>query len=156
MFFVLSIFFMNGALLSSPQAEANAHEALLKTIKANHQTYLQTLLKGDTQAYVDMFTENGAVLFPGEYVTGKVQLKERQEELLEQVHVLDGDIHTLSVESSGDLAYEIGRFQYTLMSKVAGTKIHVAGRFLVIWRKQADGTWKMEVDSGFPDPSGAL
>lgn len=134
----------------NPQQEDMAN--LRATITSYHQTYLQTLIDGDVEAYANLFTEEGILLFPGEFIQGKTYLKTRQINVMKQVKILDGAIHTLTLEASGNLAYEIGRFQYSLKTLDNGKKVDISGRFLVIWKKMDDGTWKIAVDSGFPDP----
>jgi len=138
-----------GPYLQSP-GKTNSLDAI---IKAQHQIYLQALLDGDVDAYAAMFTEDAVLLFPGEFIKGRDRLRERQRQIFDQIEVLDGSIHTLSVEASGELAYEVGRFQYSVAGRADRRKVNLSGRFLAIWRKQADGTWLLAVDSGFPDPS---
>ena len=127
-------------------------QALETTIRALHQTYLRALLAGDVDAYSAMFTEDATLIFPGEFVKGRGKLERRQQQIFDQIEVLDGSIHTLSVDASGDIAYEVGRFQYSIAGKSDGRKVHLTGRFLAIWKKQTDGSWLLAVDSGFPDP----
>jgi ketosteroid isomerase-like protein len=33
-----------------------------------------------------------------------------------------------------------------------GNPVTVTGRFITIWRKQADGSWKVELDAGADEP----
>ena len=56
------------------------------------------------------------------------------------VTALDVDIDELSV--SGDAAYAMGTFRETLRG-ANGDTLSMAGRFLHIWRRQPDGTWKL-------------
>jgi ketosteroid isomerase-like protein len=47
---------------------------------------------------------------------------------------------------SGDLAYILG--SYTMTTKVAkGKPVTDTGKYLAIWKKQADGSWKVEADT---------
>ena len=47
---------------------------------------------------------------------------------------------------SGDLAYILG--SYTMTTKVAkGKPTTDKGKYLAIWKKQADGAWKVEADT---------
>ena len=49
-------------------------------------------------------------------------------------------------EVSGDLAYDFGTFQYSVTPKNGGAPVSDSGRYLVVLKKQADGTWKIVAD----------
>ncbi len=49
--------------------------------------------------------------------------------------------------ASGDLAVTTGRYTRTRNDEVVGT-----GRYVSVWRKNADGDWKGVIDLGAPDP----
>ncbi len=52
---------------------------------------------------------------------------------------------------SGDLAYETGTYTMTLSD--AKTKPSTdQGHYVVVWQKQADGTWKVVLDEPVSDP----
>jgi len=132
--------------------EPDTDKALSESIAAQHQRYIAALKQGDAAAYASLFTQDGVVLFPGDFQKGKSQLEQRQAQLFSQVRILEGTIHTLSLERNGPLAYEIGRFQYTIEVRADGSHRNLSGRYLAIWQQQGDGSWLMAVDSGFPDP----
>ncbi len=58
------------------------------------------------------------------------------------------------VAVSGDIGYTIGTFELT--AEQDGTAMRTEGKFLTVWRKQADGSWKVQVDcfnaNGPPTP----
>jgi ketosteroid isomerase-like protein len=49
------------------------------------------------------------------------------------------------VGHSGDLGYTLGTYQLS-MTGPDGRPISDSGKYLTIWRKQGDGTWKVEAD----------
>jgi len=53
---------------------------------------------------------------------------------------------TMKIEAaqSGDLAYETGR--YLLTTKVKGALQDEKGKYVVVWKKQNDGSWKVVAD----------
>jgi uncharacterized protein (TIGR02246 family) len=57
----------------------------------------------------------------------------------------DPKLHTVSVESSGDLAYELGTYEAT-MPKPEGGAGRATGKYLVVWKRQSDGSIKMVAD----------
>jgi ketosteroid isomerase-like protein len=63
-----------------------------------------------------------------------------------------------AADVSGDLGYTWGRF--TLQSSAAdGTKQMTYGKYVTVWKRQSDGTWKAALDLGNKSPppaAGAL
>lgn len=55
------------------------------------------------------------------------------------------------VARSGDLAYETGTYSMT-MSGPDKKPAPVKGHYVVVWRKQADGVWKVAIDAPISDP----
>lgn len=49
--------------------------------------------------------------------------------------------------ASGDLAVTTGRYTRTRNDEVVGT-----GRYVSVWKRNADGEWKGAIDLGAPDP----
>ena len=48
------------------------------------------------------------------------------------------------VGDAGDLGYTIGAYEMRMAPE--GTPITIVGKYMTIWKKQADGTWKVAVD----------
>jgi uncharacterized protein (TIGR02246 family) len=57
----------------------------------------------------------------------------------------DPTLRIVSVESSGDFAYEIGTWEATMPKREGGTG-RVSGKYLVVWKRQNDGSIKMVAD----------
>jgi len=51
----------------------------------------------------------------------------------------------IEVSKSGDLAYELGDYELTLSNK--GKPFTTKAKYVVVWGKQSDGTWKVLVDA---------
>ena len=51
----------------------------------------------------------------------------------------------IEVARSGDLAYQSGTYVSTSLNR-EGRSTQSAGKFIVVWKKQADGKWKAVVD----------
>jgi ketosteroid isomerase-like protein len=55
-------------------------------------------------------------------------------------------INPLEVVVAGPWAYSRGLYTQDLTSKATGNVAHVDGKFLTIFRKQPDGSWKIYRD----------
>jgi len=51
----------------------------------------------------------------------------------------------IEVAQSGELGYAIGNFEGNIIDS-AGNLVPVKGKYVEIWKKQADGSWKVAVD----------
>ena len=50
------------------------------------------------------------------------------------------------VAGAGDLAYVVGRYNFTATPKAKGPALEDRGKFVEIYKRQADGSWKYAVD----------
>jgi ketosteroid isomerase-like protein len=50
----------------------------------------------------------------------------------------------VEVSAGGDLAYSMGTYEYSLKD-AEGNTVSNKGKFVDIWKKQSDGTWKVAV-----------
>jgi ketosteroid isomerase-like protein len=46
----------------------------------------------------------------------------------------------------GDIGYTLGTYELTL-NNPQGTPVTDRGKYLTVWKKQADGSWKVAVDT---------
>lgn len=55
-----------------------------------------------------------------------------------------------AISDSGDLGYTAGSYEITRQDE-KGKRIVGSGKYITIWKKQRDGSWKVVFDSGVPD-----
>ncbi len=126
-------------------------ESLKKAIESMHQRYLDCLKRGDAQSFAELFTTDGQIFNPGiAAVSGRENILRDRQELFIRAKVLSGVIRTDHLEQSGDLAFELGRFSYTLSVDGQPGRI-VEGKFITIWKRGEDGQWRYRVDAGLPN-----
>jgi len=53
---------------------------------------------------------------------------------------------SLEVARSGDIAYETGAYDFITTDK-KGKSTDTKGKYVVVWKKQSDGSWKVVVDT---------
>jgi uncharacterized protein (TIGR02246 family) len=101
------------------------------------------------EGWVEFFAENGAMLPDGLPIT---RCKDAIRELMEPAfadenYKLVWEPTEADISASGDLGYTIGRYERTTTAP-DGTKTTTMGKYVSIWKKQADGSWKVVVDIG--------
>lgn len=53
-------------------------------------------------------------------------------------------LETLEVETRGDLAYEVGRFEMAVRPR-GGGRAELKGKYVVVWKQEGEG-WRMHID----------
>jgi ketosteroid isomerase-like protein len=104
--------------------------------------------------WVDAFAEDGVQLPDHQPIArGKAAVREVMEHLLsDPTNKLRWEPDHASVSASGDLGYTIG---HATLSKVgpSGSEAVIAKlKYATVWKRQADGHWRVAVDVGTADP----
>jgi ketosteroid isomerase-like protein len=96
----------------------------------------------DWDAYVRTdYTEDALVLPPNTpAVEGWNAIKSY---ILTEGTVSDFKVEMLEIEGRGDLAYVRGTYSMTVTPRGASGPTKDTGKYIEIWRKQADGSWKV-------------
>jgi uncharacterized protein (TIGR02246 family) len=101
----------------------------------------------DLEKTVSFYAEDGSVLpFGAPIATGKEQVRQVWSHLMS----LPGFSLTFAptkvqVAKAGDLAYDVGTFALKL-NDAQGNATTTPGKYVVVWKKQADGKWKAVAD----------
>lgn len=134
---------------SQPVGAAAERDALLAT----DNEWAQVAATRDVERIVSYWTDDAVIYSPGEApVEGKAAIRQFVGESLK----MPGFAITwtpLKAEVSGQLGYTTGTNAFTIPKPEGGTTT-VAGRYVTIWRKSADGKWRCVVDSwnAAPEP----
>jgi uncharacterized protein (TIGR02246 family) len=109
----------------------------------------KALIDGDYNT-IASFYEDDAVSLPSyeSMWRGKDAILEGNKKDFESgIKYHDFNAKTTDVFGSGDITYEIGTYElsFTLPSMATEMKDH--GKYLNIWQKQSDGSWKLRADT---------
>lgn len=58
----------------------------------------------------------------------------------------------VDVAQSGGLGYTAGNWQISVLDKRVNKRVLITGKYLTVWKKQKDGSWKVVADLGNQDP----
>jgi ketosteroid isomerase-like protein len=136
-----------GFSLANPKDPADS-SALLKADEAFDAATAAQGLKG----FASFLADDVATLRPDKpIITGKGAMTALWIPLLSNPNlVIRWKPLMASVSAGGDLGYTVGTYEIT--GKDEQEKHVVAtGKYVTIWRKQDDGSWKVAFDSGVPD-----
>jgi len=132
-------------LLSLPVLAQDNDEAGIKTTVENrYQEWLAAENKKDAAAVTDLYDEK-AVLLPKqeEPVLGKAAIGEYYKNLFANPNFVPFTLTTNwnSFHVVGDIAIASVLFEGDVTRN--GKQIHFRGKELLVWKKQADGSWKI-------------
>jgi len=117
-------------------------------------TWVQDLRTKQLEPILKFYAPGAVFLQPtGERITGSAALRTLFQTIMSTFNS-DLILHSQNLETSGDLAYDSGNFQETLTTIATGAKITAKGSYVIIFRRQTDGSWQIvqQVWTGTPPP----
>jgi uncharacterized protein (TIGR02246 family) len=107
----------------------------------------------DPAKFTAVYAEDATVMMEGMAdVSGKAAIKEAITGMMSDPNfALSFAADKVVVARSGDLAYETGTYTMT-MSDAKKKPATQSGHYVVVWRKEADGSWKAVIDAPISDP----
>jgi ketosteroid isomerase-like protein len=104
--------------------------------------------------FASWFAEDGVALGNGQPpVIGKVAI-EKSANWTPQAYQLTWTPTDAQMGPSGDMGYTWGHFEGR-SKDASGNPVLTSGRYMTIWRKQVDGSWKVVLDGGANEPAAA-
>lgn len=106
----------------------------------------------DLDKCVSYYTDDAVLFFPGvPAVVGKDNIRKFFQQVLAAPNLqVTFAFETPEVARSGDLAMELGSFQVATTDK-KGNPSTSGFKFVLVWKKQADGSWKVGADTSAID-----
>ncbi len=143
---LLPLLLIAGCTPTEPVEEASTTEADVEAINQLPATYAAALNAGDLDGIMAGFTDDAVRMPPNaSAIIGKESIRSLLQTNLEQnTYQLDNPPEEVQV--SGDLAFARGTYTVTVTPKAGGESIQREGKYLVIFQKQPDGSWKAARD----------
>jgi uncharacterized protein (TIGR02246 family) len=136
---------------SVPPDTRAADEAVLRAIIKDWSAAAQAK---DAAKFASVYADDATLMMAGVAdVQGLAAIRESISAMMQDpAFALSFDADRVEVARSGDLAYETGSYSMTMTGpdKKPTTE---KGHYVVVWRKAADGAWKVVVDAPLSDPS---
>ncbi len=152
--FILCLAFFSCA---PPQEEVDELDLtqVRKTIEAGNLKFTEGIRQGDSAALAASYTEDAIIMPPdADMIQGQRGIEEFWNGVI-QMGAKDAVLTTVDLNGSGDFVYEIGKYNFTIQLEDQES-MEAIGKYVVVWKKTADGTWKLHVDiwnSSMPPPA---
>ena len=134
------------SFLNSCDNQLDSDFLTVKTaIDNQNRAYADFYNNKQVQKLVELHTINATVMPPNsKMVKGREEIMKK---LNNDVQIGEQDIkfETLELIVANDLAYETGLYNLNVKPK-KGEPFNDKGKYIVIWKKDSDGQWLMEID----------
>jgi ketosteroid isomerase-like protein len=142
-------------LVSMFSTTAASQSPTLASLAKIREAWSQDLHTKQLESILKLYAPDAVFLQPsGERITGSAALRTLFQNIMA---TFDSGLtlHSQNLEASGDLAYDSGDFQESLTTIATGAKITSKGSYIIIFKRQPDGSWQIvqQVFTGIP-PAG--
>ncbi len=127
-----------------PEPPANYEKEKLVLLDADRAFSRMSEEKGMKTAFLDYIDSNGVLLRPGYLPIAGADAVDFLSQLPENEYTMKWEPVGGDVAKSGEMGFTYGTFKIT--PKAQDTVVY--GTYVTVWKKQADGSWKMVLDSG--------
>ena len=139
----------------APQVDVEADKAAIRDL--SDVQWLNAEQAKDVDTVLSFFADDASSFPPNaSIVTGKEAIRARVSELYSGPRfAFSWQTTKVEVSRSGDLAYSHGTYEETV-NDPEGNPVTDKGKWVTVWEKQPDGTWKVVADiwnSDQPAPS---
>ena len=141
----------------APAPPPDTREADAKAVEDLEAAWIKDMNTKDVDKVASYFADDGSALFANvPTATGRDNIKTLWKPYLDDPNFSVTSQSTHAVASKGgDLAYTIGTASLTVSAPKGKKTVTDKGKYLTVWAKQADGTWKVVADmysSDLPAP----
>lgn len=128
---------------SSPIGESASSMDVLSTIRGLTQDFSMNFNTGNYDQVAGLFASDGIFMAPhNESIVGPKPIERKLREFGESGYQ-DLRLETIRVDSSGDMAMEIGRYSVSVVSDNSSTRAD-RGKYVKVWRRL--GAWRIVAD----------
>ena len=115
-------------------------------IDAANTDAMAALVAGDVAKWASHYTDDAILMFPNApAMRGRAGLEAGVKAMLVTMSITDVKFSTEDVLLSGDIAVETGSNEIT-MTPTGGKPMVDKGKYITVWKRQADGSWKIMRD----------
>jgi len=123
-----------------------------ETIKDTEARFLKAALEHGSTGYLSFYSESAVELPDGaDALIGRANIARTMRFLDDKNNRLTWAPVGADISASGDLGYTWGTYEFRSKGPDGVDRVE-HGKYLTVWKKQPDGTWKVAVDMGNKGP----
>jgi uncharacterized protein (TIGR02246 family) len=110
--------------------------------------------RGQVEGIMEIYAPDAVILPPGgPVIEGSETIRELFRQEFERFDTKLA-FTTQEIEVDGDMAFRRGRYVWRGTPRLSGQTVETTNKFLEVWRRQPDGTWRISVDMWNPGEPG--
>jgi uncharacterized protein (TIGR02246 family) len=122
-----------------------------RAVDAGNAEWIVAMRTQDPERLASVFDAQGVMLgSDGAVYCGREAVRNAMGRVMTHWGPTETTIDTDGLWVVDDIAFETGRYTYTFTPE-GGNRTVSRGRYVVRWKRQPDGSWKIETDLGLPD-----
>jgi ketosteroid isomerase-like protein len=144
--YIIVVTFLVMMMANSAIAEMDS-DAFRVIVEEIFSTWRASNLNGDFDLWLSIWDENAVKMASNRpTLSGKSAIGNLKRKMSQARVVKSWDVEIDEVQLAGDFGYARGTYIISSDSKADSTSLTLEGTFLTIFRKQADGSWKIYRD----------
>ena len=150
---VTALFFLSLGLPVCVFADAE-DDSFRAEVEEIFATYSATNRNKDVEGWMALWDEGGIKMVPNlPSICGKSAIREFKHKKSQSPDDMEMTIKVEDTQLSGDFGFAHGTYFVSITPQGGGAAKSMEGKYLTIFRKQADGAWKIYRDSVSPNPA---
>ena len=138
----------------APRAATPGQAALEAELMRADAAFAAATAERGFEGWMSWFADSARMLAGAEVVRGKDAMRPRMAPgFSDSTRHLSWHPVSAEVSADGSLGYTLGRYELAGRAADGTSRILATGRYMTVWRRQADGAWKVVADLGGPDPA---
>lgn len=126
--------------------------AVRQSIARGDSMWADAFKRGDAAGVAALYTDDAMVLMTSvPAMRGRAAIEAGNAKMMPGMGVKDVKISVDDVEVHGDVAIETGKYEFTLQPPGATAPTVDTGTYVAVWKRQADGSWKLYRDASSSD-----
>lgn len=132
----------------APPPPPDTHDADVKALNDIETEWSKATATNDIQKAVGYYADDAVLMAPGgDAVQGKQAITSNMQAMSKDpAFSLKFQTTKTDVAKSGDVGYTWGVYQLTVSDPTTHKPINDHGSYATVYKKQADGSWKAEID----------
>ena len=132
------------AAVAAPTAATK--DSVRQAIEAANARFVDAIGRGDTVGMYADYAGDAVMMMSGSpALHGRLAISQTLNQMMTQATLKDPRFHIGDVLLGGDLAVETGSYDWTVVPK-QGKPVPDKGKYVVVWQRQDDGSWKIVRD----------
>lgn len=128
-------------------APKGSDAALRAAIESVNARFANAMKAGDATALAGLYTDDALLMAPTTpQLQGRAAIANVFGEWFTQMKITDFALTAGDVIPAGDYAVETGAYSMTMQLKGEAAPVTDKGKYIVVWKRGADGSWKLHRD----------